>query len=781
MPVIGKPFQRVAVDIIGPLPKSQKGNRFALVMIDLATKYPDAIALKRIDSKTIAEALLEMFCRIGLPSEILHDQGTQFMSSVMKRFNQLLQIKSINTTPYNPKCNGTCENFNKTLKGMLKKICSEEPAIWDRYLQPLLFAYREVPQKTTGFSPFELLFGFEVRGPLFLIKQNFLDDSSESEDVSVTEYVVAMRERLKEFMRLSNENESLNKTKEKVYYDKTSRARKFRVGEKVLLLLPSSTSKLLSEWKGPFEVVRRINKVDYVIRVNEVERTYHVNMLKIFREREAKPVLQSIPACSVQNADDIVPSDFKISKDLEKSEHHSIIEVLKDNEKCFDDLPGRVNFMKYELVIPESVKPTRSVPYRIPFHLKEKVDAEIRKWLKCGIIKKSTSQWASPVVIVQNSDASLRLTVDYRKVNNLINTDNFPMPNAESVIETLHEAKFISKLDLTKAFLQIPLTESSTKYTSFVIDNGQYEFNVVPFGIKFATGLCNRVINEILQDCRSFVANFVDDLVVYSSNFKDHLYHVNLVLKKLYEAGLTLNRSKCSFANAEVKFLGVVVGRGKMRVDEEKLEAVRNFPRPIVKKDMRSFLGLINFYRKFAPNLATYASPLNDTLRKCCPDRIVWTKELQTCFSNSVSCLEGNIPLYIPTPGATFVVQTDASTLGLGAVLWQRCDGEDKPISCISRKLKDAEKNYAIIELECLAIKWAIEKFHDYLYGSKFIVRTDHAPLMWLNENKCLTSRRMRWALSLQNYSFDIEYVKGKENFLADVFSRYPSSGENSA
>lgn len=171
MPVIGKPFYRVAVDIIGPMPKSFRRNRFALVMIDHATKYPDAVALKNIDSNTVAEALLEMFCRVGLPAEILHDQGTQFMSSVMKRFNSLLQIKSINTTPYNPRCNGTCENFNKTLKEMLRKISSDEPQIWDRYLQPLLFAYREVPQATTGFSPFELLFGYDVRGPLFLLKE----------------------------------------------------------------------------------------------------------------------------------------------------------------------------------------------------------------------------------------------------------------------------------------------------------------------------------------------------------------------------------------------------------------------------------------------------------------------------------------------------------------------------------------------------------------------------------------------------------------------------------
>lgn len=307
MPVISKPFSRVAIDLIGPLPKSHRGNRYALVSIDLATKYPDAVPLRHIDSGTVSEALMEIFSRVGLPNEILHDQGTQFISSTMKKFNQLLQIKGIRTSPYNPRCNGSCENFNKTLKQMLRKVSSDSPQTWDRYLQPLLFAYREVPQITTGFSPFELLFGHEVRGPLFLIKERLLDLECEHEEIPVTAYVLEMREKLREFIKLSNENEMLNKKKEKVYYDRNCRKRKLNVGDKVLLLLPTSTSKLLAEWKGPYEVVRKLNKVDYVIRVGDVEKTYHVNMLKQFKDRPVELVN------SIGLAENI---DYKINDDL---------------------------------------------------------------------------------------------------------------------------------------------------------------------------------------------------------------------------------------------------------------------------------------------------------------------------------------------------------------------------------------------------------------------------------------------------------------------------------
>jgi hypothetical protein len=371
LPVIDKPFYRVAVDIIGPLPKSHRGNRYALVSIDMATKYPDAVPLKRIDSNTVAEALLEIYSRVGLPSEILHDQGTQFMSSVMKKFNHLLQIKSMRTTPYNPKCNGTCEGFNKCLKQMLKKISDRDPQTWDRYLQPLLFAYREVPQASTGFSPFELLFGFEVRGPLFLIKERILDLDCETEEIPVTQYVMEMRERLKEFLRLSNENETASKSKEKMYYDRSSRSRKFSVGDKCLLLLPTSTSKLLAEWKGPYEIVRKLNKVDYIVRIDDKERTFHINMLKPFRERTVHSDQNYVNFADFDDFPNSFPENvarsshtgtevndaFKFGDQSSNNQRNDLNSLLMNNVNVFSDVPGRVKSMEYKIHIDESVKP----------------------------------------------------------------------------------------------------------------------------------------------------------------------------------------------------------------------------------------------------------------------------------------------------------------------------------------------------------------------------------------------------------------------------------------
>ena len=540
LPVIDTPFKRVAIDLIGPLIMSTKGNRFALVFIDLATKYPDAVALKHIDSDSVAEALLNIFSRVGLPTEILHDRGAQFISAVMKRFNQLLQIKSITTAAYNPKCNGSCENFNKTLKQMIRKITEDNPDTWDRYLQPLLFAYREVPQTSTGFSPFELIYGHEVRGPLFLMKERILSNVTE-EEVPVTSYVLEMRERIREYLKVANESENRAKQKEKIYYDRTCRKRNFKLGDKVLLLLPTSAIKLVAEWKGPFTVVRKLNKVDYVVRIDDRERTYHVNMLKPFYERE-KP--QPEIANAVVDLDLASKLDYDISEELRTDEYAKLREILSSNGSVFNTVPGKLTNSKYSISVDPNIKPIVSLPYKVPFQLKDKVKSELDKWLSNGIIVKSNSKFASPMVVVKNSDMSIRLTVDFRKLNPHINVDNFPMPERDSVIERLHSAKFMTKLDLTKAFFQIPLAEDSRKYTSFVTEYGQFEFTVVPFGIRFASGLCNRIISNLLTSHQAYITSFVDDLVIYSTDFESHLAHVEAVLSDLASAGVTLNAKK---------------------------------------------------------------------------------------------------------------------------------------------------------------------------------------------------------------------------------------------
>ena len=487
-------------------------------------------------------------------------------------------------------------------------------------------------------------------------------------------------------------------------------------------------------------------------------------MLKKYNERKTET------AAYIESHD--LVGEYNINPDVEDSD--MMLNVIDKYSTIFSSVPGKIDCLDYEIRVNAETKPIASRPYSVPFHLKKEVKSEIDKWLEIGVIRESSSDWASPLVVVRNTNNSLRLTVDFRKLNPHINTDNYPMPIRETVIENLHKSKIMTKLDLTKAFLQIPLKESSKKFTSFVTPWGQFEFNVVPFGIKFASGLCNRLIKSILKSCDSFVTSFIDDLVIHSDSIEEHLEHVDIVLSKLSHAGVTLNVKKCDFAQTDINFLGVKVGNGNVYPDPKKVEAIRNFQVPTNKKTLRSYLGLLSFYRKFIPNLAMYVSKLTGLLKKGCPDKIRWTDELTDDFKKSRNLICEDAILSLPKPGYKFVVQTDASDDAIGAVLGQLRDDDFVPIAFISRVLNTAEKNYAVVEKECLAVKWAVCYFHDYLFGAKFIVRTDHAPLAWLHKNKDLNSRLMRWALRLQSYDFTIEYIKGTENFIADLLSRCP-------
>jgi hypothetical protein len=539
-----------------------------------------------------------------------------------------------------------------------------------------------------------------------------------------------------------------------------------------LLLLPTSASKLLAEWKGPYEIVRRLNAVDYVIRINDHEKTFHVNMIKPFYER--KNVNYPVSNSEVLNAVDMAEELYNINPKLSDAQKEAVSNILLDVKDVFCTAPGKIKCKPYEICIDNSVKPIASLPYKIPFALKTKVKEELDRWLDLGIIKPSSSPWCSPVVIVKNADSTLRIAVDFRKINPHVNVDNYPMPNVNTVMEKLVDAKFLTKLDLTKAYFQIPLSELSSAYTSFVTEFGQYEFTVVPFGIRFASGLCNRILNEVLIGCENFVTSFVDDLIVYSSSWDDHVRDLDKIFNVLRSNGITLNLRKCAFAQTTVKFLGYIVGQGEISPDPAKVDALRNFPKPERKKQLRSYLGFLNFYRRFVPNLAQQTAVLTEMLRKTCPDKLAWTNESNNCFKESLSLVSRDVILKIPKPDEPFVVQTDACMHGLGAVLGQIVEDNFEPVCFISRNLSKAERNYSVIELECLSIKWAVGYFHDYLYGNKFVIQTDHAPLTWLRQNKDKNSRLMRWALALQAYDFSIHYIRGCDNFLADMFSRNP-------
>src|SRR6266568_2251767 len=301
VPMIETPFHRVAMDLVGPIaPASDRGHRYILVLVDYATRFPEAVALKNIDTVTIAEALMSIFSRVGVPREIQSDQGTQFVSDLMKEVSRLLSIKQLILTPYHAMANGLVEKFNAVLKSMLKKMCAEKVKDWDRYIDALLFAYREVPQESLGyFFPFDLLYGRSVRGPMTILRELWTKEEQLPEVRTTYQYVLDLSEKLEDTCKLARDELSKSSARACKYYNMKTKPRTFKEGDLVLLLLPTDHNKLLMHWRGPFKVVERVNNMDYRVDLGSRIRMLHANLLK--RYYPASEVLQDLDKSSSES------------------------------------------------------------------------------------------------------------------------------------------------------------------------------------------------------------------------------------------------------------------------------------------------------------------------------------------------------------------------------------------------------------------------------------------------------------------------------------------------
>ena len=554
MPLIDTSFKRVAVDIVGPIaPPSEAGHRYILTLVDYATRYPEAVPLKKITTEAVAEALLDIYSRVGIPEEVLTDQGTQFMSECMQEVSRLLSIKGLTSTPYHPICNGLVERWNGTLKSMLKRLCQDQPKQWHRLINPVLFAYREVPQESTGFSPFQLLYGRSVRGPGTILKELWTKEVNIPEVKSSYEYVTELRERLEDSLKLAQEELEKSQKRYKRHYDRKATPRRLEVGDRVLILLPTDSNKLLMQWRGPYTVESRVGANDYRVKMGSKTKTYHVNMLKKYISREP-------------------------------------------------------------------------------------------------------------------------------------------------------------------------------------------EGNVVP--VDDTDGVTVAVAGVIHQDVDPELGE-VPDLEGY----------------RLLGA-------------SRMEFLGHQVGGDVITPSRDNLEKVRNTPRPTTKKQVRSFLGLVGYYRDHIPAFAEISAPLTDLLKKGKAEHIQWSEAQERAYFLLKEYLLQEPVLKLPDLSKPFVLRTDASGVGVAAVLLQENDGKLYPLGYASRKLNLTEARYPIIEKECLAVVWGIKRFKLYLAGRRFTLQTDHKPLKYLKDASYQNDRVFRWAVAVQEYSFRVEDIPGRDNIGADFLSR---------
>lgn len=779
MPIIDTPFSRIAMDIVGPLEKSSAGHRYILVICDYATRFPEAYPLRNVKSRQVANCLIQLFSRVGIPSEIITDQGTNFNSRFMKQVYSLLGIRPIRTTPYHPQTDGLVERFNQTLKAMLRKFVCDSGADWDQWLPYLLFAYREVPQASTGYSPFELLYGRQVRGPLDVLKEAWTGEGP-AQQTSVAGYVLKMRAKLEELRSLAHDNLAQAQSQQKTLYDQTARSRSFNPGQKVLLLLPSSGSSLLAKWQGPFEVLSKVGPVTYELAMPDRRRPrqkFHINLLKEWVSRP-DTVSHLNWARVVEEEEELKEQYFPTRGDktpslplqhLSSQQQADVQQVIP--EGLFREEPGRTTLIQHSIRL-TGPGPIRQTSYRVPARLITALKQEVKAMLDMGVIVPSHSEWCSPVVLVPKKDGGLRFCVDFSKLNSISAFDPYPMPRVDEMVERLGKAQYLSTLDLCKGYWQVPLTPEAQELTAFRAPSGLYHFTTMPFGLHGAAATFQRLMDQVLRGAETYAAAYIDDVIIFSSSWEEHRTHLADVFRRISEAGLVVNAGKCQLARPEVCYLGYVLGGGNIKPQVSKVEAVRDCPPPTTKKGVRSFLGLVGWYRRFIPSFSSRAALLTNLTRKSSPNKVVWTEDCQKSFEDLKDCLCNSPVLQSPNFDLPFTVQTDASGLGLGAVLLQG-EGEDRrPVQYISRKLFARETRYSTVEKECLAIKWALDSLRYYLLGKQFVLETDHRALQWLNRMRDSNARVTRWYLSLQPYSFTIRYKAGKDNITADFLSR---------
>lgn len=483
-----------------------------------------------------------------------------------------------------------------------------------------------------------------------------------------------------------------------------------------------------------------------------------------------------------------IPSDT-----LSQDQQSKVTDFLEGWKHIFSSGPtdlGCTNLVEHEIELTEQ-KPFKEPYRRIPPGMVEEVREHLKDMIDAGAIRESKSPFSSNVVLVRKKDGSLRFCIDFRKLNSRTVRDAYSLPRIEETIDNLSGSRYFSKLDLRSGYWQVAMSEVDKPKTAFSVGPlGFFECNRMAFGLTNAPAtfqrLMERTMGELnLRECLIYL----DDVIIFSRSVEEHLDRLNKVFERLEKAGLKLKGSKCEFFRTSTTYLGHVVSERGVEADPAKISTIKTWPVPSSVKELRSFLGFAGYYRRFIEGFAKIAKPLNDLLvghptnKKSSKASTPWAwgSQQQEAFSTLIEKLSNPPVLGYADFSKPFLLNTDASSAGLGAVLYQLQEGEERVIAYASRGLRAAERNYPAHKLEFLSLKWAVvDKFKDYLYGNKFQVRTDNNPLTYVLTTAKLDATSHRWLASLSGFDFSLKYRSGKTNTDADALSRLPVRADKS-
>ena len=490
-------------------------------------------------------------------------------------------------------------------------------------------------------------------------------------------------------------------------------------------------------------------------------------------------------AAKCMNESDEVPKDkkqmflemvSKCSPELSDEEKDQLLHFLLTYSGIFagpGEGGGRTDKLMHKIDTGDA-HPIRQAARRIPPHKKEEVSKLLQDMLQKDIVERSSSPWASPIVLVKKKDGSTRFCVDYRKLNSVTRKDAYPLPRIDDTLDTLHGSMWFTTLDLASGYWQVGVEKRDQHRTAFSTPNGLFEFKVMPFGLCNAPATFQRLMDLVLAGLQwSSCLVYLDDIIILGKDFKSHLENLSLVLQRIKDAGLRLKTTKCAFFQDRVNYLGHVVSRDGVSVDQLKVNKVKNWPVPKTSKEVQQFLGLANYYRRFVQGFANTVRPLHRLTEKTA--KFTWTAECQAAFDELRYRLCDTPVLSFPDYTKSFILDTDASDTGLGAVISQLDEsGHEHVIAYGSRLLSKTERKYCVTRRELLAVVTFVKHFRPYLLGRRFTLRTDHGSLIWLRNFHEPEGQLARWLETLQEYDFEIIHRKGRLHCNADALSRIP-------
>ena len=768
MEIVTVPFERVSIDLVGPLPKSRGGFQYLFTYIDNASRWPEAEPLRSITSKSVIKAFETICLRNGFPRTVISDNGTQFCSNEFKKFCQQHNIQTIKTSPYRPQSNGLVERMHATLTSMINKLSKTNQGFWHEITKLALYFIRMTPSSATGFSPYMIVHGWEPASPLEVVKEGLLEESLE--DVDVTTWVRENMERVESVADSIVERQTKVTKHRKKERDKYSKEREFEQGTQVLYRTPGMNAKLTDAWEGPYIIDKKLGPVTYslLIRGHKKKRVVHVNTLKEYSERAIRKITTVLE--DDNEDDEITNTNDKLKLVIGDNEagRQADIQLLRD-EFCetLREEPGTTELTSFKINMGEA-QPISQRPYMTANSLKKAVEEEINWMLERGFIEESCAEWSSPIVTVKKPNGKISICVDYRKLNAVPTPIPFYMPRIEEVLEATGQATVISKMDLSKGYYQVKVCPEDRDKTTFVCHRGKFKFTRMSFGVCNAPAIFQTLMEMVLKGLGAFCKVYMDDLIIFSNTWKEHVTHIREVLEALRAAGLTANPAKCEWGGQQLQFQGHIIGSGEMSIPKARIESLKAYVKPITKRGLRSFLGPISFYRKFAKDLARYTARLTPSTSKSAPPKVNWTDSMDNAFSSICELMCTNTKLVVPLPSDNLSIVSDASGLGIGV----ERDRDWVAAAYYSRQTKGAETRYSATELEALALVETIVHFSYYLYGHEFHAYTDHHALLSLKHSERLNGRLKRLDLKLQPWRVIIEYLPGKDNQLADALSR---------